>query len=225
MNIQIKDSLVLASKIVICIVTIVLVYFIGIYARRDIPLFDIKDVYIKSTANAIHLDDNMNKSWNLNIYQTNDIFIKFGHIDNIYTLDDNDKLLKNVYIDNIQIIKQPTLGNGISIYTISEDETKMFEYVDEYLVKDSIKYTVLPNSANIYNLEVNNTSGQLAISFVNNNVLNHIYENESELIFDGTLLKKAGVDLEQIEFSVGFDITFITERDKALVYNKVLDLP
>lgn len=225
MNIEIKDGLVLASKIVICILAIILVYFIGLYARRNIPLFEIKEVYVKSTANANHLDDNMSQNWNLNIYQTNDIFIKFGHIDNIYTFDENDKLLKNVYVDNILVLEEPILGEEISVYSISNDSSEKFKYTEEYLVNDSVRYIVLPNNASIYNLEVNNTYGQIALSFVNHNVLNYIYENVEELTFDGTLLQNANVKLEEIQFIVSFDLTFITETDKKYVYNIKVKLP
>ena len=87
MNIQIKDSFVLAAKIIVFVLIIVLVYIIGVYGRSDIPVFEIKDVYVKLSANANYLDDNMGQNWNLNIYQTNDIYIKFGHKDNFSLLE------------------------------------------------------------------------------------------------------------------------------------------
>ena len=174
MNIQIKDSFVLAAKIIVFVLIIVLVYIIGVYGRSDIPVFEIKDVYVKLSANANYLDDNMEQNWNLNIYQTNDIYRKFGHKDNIHVQNEQDKILKQVYIDNIEIVDLPKLGSEISVYTISKNKEKIFEYTDEYMVKDKIEYVVVPNNSDIYNLEVNNTNGQVAISFVNNNLLEQL---------------------------------------------------
>ena len=225
MNIQIKDSFVLAAKIIVFVLIIVLVYIIGVYGRSDIPVFEIKDVYVKLSANANYLDDNMEQNWNLNIYQTNDIYIKFGHKDNIHVQNEQDKILKQVYIDNIEIVDLPKLGSDISVYTISKNKEKIFEYTSEYVVKDKIEYTVVPNNSDIYNLEVNSTNGQVAISFVNNNVLEHVYNGLNEIKFDGTLLKNANVSLEDVQFTVSFNMNFVTETDKKYVYNIKMILP
>lgn len=225
MNIQIKDSFVLAAKIIVFVLIIVLVYIIGVYGRSDIPVFEIKDVYVKLSANANYLDDNMGQNWNLNIYQTNDIYIKFGHKDNIHVQNEQDKILKQVYIDNIAIADLPKMGSDISVYTISKNKEKIFEYTSEYMVKDKIEYTVVPNNSDIYNLEVNSTNGQVAISFVNNNVLEYVYNGLNEIKFDGTLLKNANVSLEDVQFTVSFNMNFVTETDKKYVYNIKMILP
>ena len=225
MNIQIKDSFILAAKIVVFVLIIVVVYVIGVYGRSDIPVFEIKDVYVKLSANANYLDDNTGQNWNLNIYQTNDIYIKFGHKDNIHVQNEQDKILKQVYIDNIEIVDLPKLGSEVYVYTISKNKEKIFEYTDEYMVKDKIEYTVVPNNSDIYNLEVNSTNGQVAISFVNNNVLEYVYNELNEIKFDGTLLKNANVSLEDIQFTVSFNMNFVTETDKKYVYNIKMILP
>lgn len=225
MNIQIKDSFILAAKIIVFVLIIVLVYIIGVYGRSNIALFEIKDIYVKQSANADYLDDNMGQNWNLNIYQTNDIYIKFGHKDNIHVQNEQDKILKKVYIDNIEIIDLPKLGSEIFVYTISKNKEKIFEYTGEYMVKDKIDYTVVPNNSDIYNLEVNSTNGQVAISFVNNNVLEYVYNELSEIKFDGTLLKNANVSLEDVQFTVSFNMNFVTETDKKYVYNIKMTLP
>ena len=225
MNIQIKDSFILAAKIIVFVLIIVVVYIIGVYGRSDIPVFEIKDVYVKLSANANYLDDNMGQNWNLNIYQTNDIYIKFGHKDNIHVQNEQDKILKQVYIDNIEIVNLPKLGSGISVYTISKNKEKIFEYTSEYMVKDKIEYTVVPNNSDIYNLEVNSTNGQVAISFVNNNVLEYVYNGLNEIKFDGTLFKNANVSLEDVQFTVSFNMNFVTETDKKYVYNIKMILP
>lgn len=225
MNIEIRDRLVLAAKIILCMFAILLVYFIGIYARKDIPVFEIKDIYIKSTANANYLDDNMTKEWNLNIYQPNEVYIKFGVNNNIHTVNKEDKLLESVYVKNIKILTNPILGDNIDIYTISKNSEKVFEYIEEYKVQDNIQYTVLPNNANIFNMEVNNTNGQIALCFVNNNVLSYVYENVEELVFDGTLFKKANIPLEQIQFTISLDLVLITQTKKEYTYNIQMILP
>ena len=225
MNIEIKDRLVLATKIIICSFAILLVYFIGVYARKDVPVFEIKDIYIKSTANATYLDDNMTANWNLNVYQPNDIYIKFGVNDNIHTLNQEDKLLKSVYVKNIKIVESPSLGSNIDVYSISKDSDKVFEYVEEYKVNEELQYVVVPSNADIFNLQVNNKMGQIALSFVNKNVLMHIYEDFEEVTFDGTLFKKANILLEQIRFTVSLDLVLTTLSEKEYIYNIQVQLP
>lgn len=53
---------------------------------------------------------------------------------------------------------------------------------------------------------------------------NYIITNTSELVFDGILLKRAGIKLEDIDNKISFDINIITEDDKHFVCKFSLDV-
>lgn len=70
-----------------------------------------------------------------------------------------------------------------------------------------------------------NFDNPITLIHVNKNVAtNYIIANTSELVFDGTLLGKSGVNLDSIDKEISFDINIITQNDEHFICNFNLDV-
>ncbi len=206
----------------IIIIAIILVLVIT-NTKTDIP-FEIKNIYITSTANGRYLDENNTENWNLSLFQNNDIYIKFGLVENMEKVDKKDSVINQIYVENFNVIQEPKLGT-ISYYKLSEKEQNLFEYTENNLINEKYELKVVEKDAQIKNGEVNQNNGQIALSIVNNDIIEYESKKEKELIFDGTLLEKAKVQNEDIEFTVSMDIVVITKKNRKYKTNLVFDLP
>lgn len=95
-------------------------------------------------------------------------------------------------------------GN-ITIYRPSKSENKIYEYEEEYEIKDKVTYTG-SEFTNAKNLEIGNQAGILMLRFCNNDLGNCSLDGET-ISHDGTILKKADIKYEDITCTVSFDIT------------------
>ncbi len=163
-------------------------------------------ILIVSSAEASNNTENAeNHKWNLNINQYNDIYIYIGK---------NDNYKKNTYINSINIeninIKQPQKGN-ITLYKPSNLENKVFSYNDEFLINDSVTFNGA-KSDNAKNLEINNSGGTVLFRILNKDVGQYISDEDDEIHYDGSLLEKTGIGVEEISAEINFDLVIKTNK-------------
>ena len=218
---------ILNSKYILIVLLIIILLIITILImtnkKTDIP-FEIKQIYITSTANGRYIDENNTENWNLNLFQNNDVYIKFGLVENMDKVDKKDAIIEQIFIENFNVIEKPNLGE-ISYYKLSEKEDTLFEYIDENIVTDKLEFTVVDQNANIKNGQINKCEGQISMSIVNNNIAQYKSKKETELAFDGTLLDKAKIEPDDIKFKVSFDLVIITQKNRTYKTSLVFDLP
>ena len=221
-----KDKI-LKNKYIFIVLLLIIIAIIAIILisneKTQIP-FEVKQVYLTSTANGEYTDANDTEDWNLNLFQNNDVYIKFGLVQNMEKVDKKDAEIKQIYVENFNIVQKPVLGE-ISYYKLSEKENKLFEYTDNYLIGDKLELTVVEKNAQIKKNQVNKNEGQIALSIVNKDIIENEFEDIKELVFDGTLLDTAKVNLEDIKFKVSFDIVIVTKKNRMYKANLSLDLP
>ena len=169
--------------------------------------FIIKEMLIVSSAEAETKQDNPeNNKWNLSINQYNDIYLEIKKDENADQL----AYIKNVKIENIETTN-PTKGNLI-IYMPSTAEESLFKYEDNLIVQDSLTF----NGAEADNskaLEISNEGGTIMFRIVNKNVSEYVSNEDDEVAYDGTLLKKTNVHTDDIKFSIKFDLVVTTNTN------------
>lgn len=166
----------------------------------------LKKVLIVSTAEAIPKSENTeNQKWNLDINQYNDIYINF---------EKNEEYKKNSYIQSISIeninIEKPKVGE-VSIYMPNSTEEKLFSYEDIFLVKDSLTYKGASKD-NLKTLEIANQGGTFLFRVLNKHVGEYISNEDDEIRYDGTLLKKSNIKVEDLKTKINFDIVIKTNK-------------
>lgn len=156
--------------------------------------------------------------WNEKIIQNNDVYIYLKKNDK----NKEDVKINSVKIENIQILKKTNIGK-IQIYMPNSNDGVLYNYVNDYLVSNSLTYTG-GSIDNTKTLEINKNGGAICLSFANID-LGKYQSNEDEQIEQGAfILEKMGITDEDLKFKVSFDI-IIDVGNKAYKGNIVLDMP
>ena len=205
--------IVMIVAIIFSALIIVLKY--GQDGETNMP-FEITKISVISTVGAKGVD-NKSENWNLQASQDNDI--------NIY-IQKNDKYtktetIKNILIDNINIVKNPNIGN-IKFYKPSKNKVLMFENNEEYeatqITFDGDK------SANIQELKIGNQGGIIAFRCSNQNVGTYTSNKDKEVEYK-KLLKKLNINNEDLQAIIKFDITIELDSEKSFKGTYSVDIP
>ena len=191
--------------------------------KNSEPAFSIQKIYICSSATAIDNSTQQNQN-NLDLYQFTDIAV---YINN-YKEEDGlttKNTVKNLYIDNIDVTLENNTGKANIMYTNilkfgSKDELKNMvnsESIDEN--QENIQFNIV--NTNKENEEANydmptfyaDCSNPITLKYVNQINKKYSIGNNNSAVFDGTILKKAGVSLEDINCQIKFKINIINNDD------------
>lgn len=160
-----------------------------------------------------------------NLYQYTDIAL-------FITNDSNEKDLKNtfqkVYINNIQFNTKPELGEP-NLYFKSINNFAKSEINDEYLIKDSLDFNVTSeDEANLDSPTLyNNLANPITLSYINQNIKSDytITDTTSPITYDGSLLKKCNITLNNISSTVSFDIYIVNNLNQEFKCTVYIDIP
>lgn len=171
--------------------------------EKNMP-FNLTEMLVISSVDETPKAENLeNYKRNLDLNQYNDFYLEFKR---------NSNFKETVYIENI-IIENIEIKNGegknINIYVPCDLEEKKFSYEDKYKVENSFTYKG-SSQDNEKKLEIGNQGGRILFRIVNQNVGEYISNDDGDISYDGTLLKKIGISNENIEIGVSFDIVIQT---------------
>ena len=183
---------------------------------KNMP-FNLSKMIIVSTAEGTETEGK--KKWNFDVYQNNDVYI---YIDKNEKYRGDDKSIKSIIIENINITKSPTKGE-VKVYMPNSVEGRLFSYKDEYLVDQKLEYKGASES-NSKTLEIGENGGNALLRFSNTGLGQYSSDNDKEIVHDGTLLKKIKVSNEEITFDVAFDLV-ITVDNCSYRANILLQMP
>lgn len=201
--------------IMIILIALLLMLKYHIEGETNLP-FILKKVNVISTAES-DLNQDEQGVWHADILQKNDIF---------FTIEKNSKhkkedLIKKISLENFQITK----ANENTIVEIYRPITSVstYTYSEEYKV-ENLEY-VGGQTTNTELLQINNQGGVIGFSIVSDNLGEYIFSENEKLPSDGKLLAIAGINSEDINIKVSFDLIIETESNHKFKANIVLDLP
>ena len=113
--------------------------------------FELSQLVVVSTAEGI--DKEGEATWNFDIVQNNDIYLYISKNKNYKQTE----IIKNIIIDNLIVEEAPIKGK-IKFYRPSKNENVVYEYLDEYILEESLTYEGNENT-NLKNLEIANQGG------------------------------------------------------------------
>ncbi len=192
-------------------------------------IFSIDKILLFSSANASNVNAKSNGSWTLDVNQYSDIAIYINSCNSSDTFTD-ENTIKKLTIDNIKI-GQPELGNPSLFY---KDLNNFAKYIPlkEFSLLDSEKfeYTIIPFTGVIdYSKPQIYQTGNNPITFgyINSDIKNKttISDTSSPLIYDGSLLKKAGVALSSISNTISFRINITNNLNQEYSTTLSLEIP
>lgn len=223
MNDDLKlNKLILKGAYAVIIVLIIAVIALLILkyeveGEQNMP-FKLSSIIVVSNAEGYEKEQSDDYSWNVDIFQNNDIYLNIEKNKNYK----KEEVIKNIVIDNIQINEKPQIGE-IEIYRPSTDSLQTYNYEEEYKIIDKIEY-VGDTKADIKNLKISNQGNTLILRVLNKTGKNY-KSNEKEFEHSGKLLDKVGIKYEQIKAKVSFDLTITIESGTSFKANIQIDLP
>jgi hypothetical protein len=210
----IKFCIAVSIFVIILLIVGSLIVKYQVEGEKNLP-FRLSKIIMISTAEGVEKEESDEQSWNLSIYQNNDVYLYIDKDENV----NNGEMLTKVLIDNIQITSQPQKGT-VRPYMPNSSEGRLYDYSDNYLVNTELEYTGASKS-DPKTLEIGSQGGTAYIRFSNTQIGDYISKDDTEIVHNGTLLSKINVKEDEIKFSVSFDLTIETDKNK---YKTTLNL-
>ena len=203
MNNNKSEAIKKAVAISILILLIIVVGFImikyEIEGETNMP-FKLTKIMIISTADGISKNDET-----ISVTQCNDLYLSIEK----NTENDDTSMIKNVYIENIKVMSEPQKGI-VQFYRPSTEGKTVYVYEDELLIEDTITYSG-DGQTSLQNLTISNQGGTISFRSCVREIGEIIIEAEADkkevsYINDGTLLQRAGIEISEIRYNMGFDV-------------------
>jgi len=188
--------------------------------------FSVDKIVLYSSANATSNVTSRNL-WNINVYQFTDMAIYLNN--NSESSLSSKNTIKELYIDNIKYSPLPEKGTP-ELYYKAIDNFGIPSLKDENLVQDKLNFKIInskdtldTNTASFYET----CQTPITLQFVNKDIkANAIIPNTGEaLVFDGSLLSKTNIALNNIKTSISFNINLTNNLDEKYVYNVNFEIP
>ena len=188
--------------------------------------FSIDKIVLYSSANATSNETSRNL-WNINVYQFTDMAIYLNN-NSESSLSSKNTIIE-LYIDNIKYSPLPEKGTP-ELYYKAIVNFGIPSLKDENLVQDKLNFKIInskdtldTNTASFYET----CQTPITLQFVNKDIkANAIIPNTGEaLVFDGSLLSKTNISLNNIKTSISFNINLTNNLDEKYVYNVNFEIP
>lgn len=215
-NLILKSSYIIVIVLIIAVVILLILKY-NVEGEKNMP-FKLSNIILVSSAEGFQDNEDSEYKWNVNIYQTNDIYLNIEKNKNFK----ENEAIKSIIIENLKIEKKPQSGK-IEFYRPSGDENNLFEYKNEYKIDNKIEF-IGNKEADIKNLKISNQGNTIMIRAVNKLDKNYVSNNDS-IEHSGRLLKEVDVSLDEIEAEISFDLIINLESDVSFKANIKQDIP
>lgn len=211
----IKKCLFFSFLIITITIVISIVVKYNVEGEKALP-YKINKLLIISRLDTTSNIDEINL-WNINLNQNNNIFIYLSKVNN------TNETIKEVKLENFKISKPKT--GTIKIYRPTGDLSNLYEYSKQDYLNSNITFEGASIDT-LKNLEIGNTGGMLGFRVSLENLGNYISNNANEeIVYDASLLQKANINLEDIKFSISFDILISLNSNISYKGTITLNLP
>lgn len=191
-----------------------------IIQKNEVADFSLEKIYLCSSVNA--LDSNgEQKLENLDLYQYTDIAVYINNYDEEGLTSKN--TIKQLYIDNVDIQLDNNNGQASLVYTNllkigSRDELRNILISNSDLTKDRIDFKIIDtndqNNKSSYEEPTfyADCSNPITLKYINKLNKDYAMKQDETIMFDGSILKKAGVEIEDINARIRFKINIINNN-------------
>lgn len=191
-------------------------------------VFKVHKVMLYSSANAVDVTDTQALQ-GLHISQYTDIAIFLDNTSYIYDLT-SENTVNQLYIDNIQIKVNGDVGHPLLNYKNALDFAKykdLQEPVDG-IIDFNVINTNSENESNDYSTPTFYTdcSNPITLGFMNKDIVTDyaVSEGSNTVSFNGKILQEANVNLQDINYTLSFNINIVNNQNEKFIYNMKLNV-
>lgn len=206
--------IILAITSVVSFVSYIILKY-NVEGEKNLP-FSINKILMVSTVDGQANDDPENY-WNIDIEQVNDVYI---YIDK--TIED-EQTIQEIKLENFILTQGPNKGN-VKLLRPTGDIDNLYKYSQDDCFNKGITY-VGGRLDDLKSLEISNDGGVLGFRFSICDLGKFISNEVDNITYDGTLLSGLGLSIDDIKFSVSFDMIITTSENISFKGTINLDLP
>ena len=199
--------------------------YINFAEKNKKTIFSINKCTLFSSADTKNKTGSISNFTIENMYQFTDMAFYINNNSDEYTMENT---LKSVSISNIQYIKKPSIGECALYYknfnnfakSDIEDSNKIDNQLNfEVSSEDEVDF----NTPTIYN----NCASPIVLSYVNSNIkTDYTFTDTSTAItYDGSLLNRTGVSIDELNCSLSFDVYITNNLDQKFKTTIFVDIP
>lgn len=170
--------------------------------EKTLP-FNIEKILVISTVDGKKNEDGENL-WNINLSQVNDVFIYMSKHENTK----KDVTIKDITLENFNVTTNPKKGI-LKLYRPTGELNSLYTYSQEDYLNKSLTFTGAKID-DLKNLEISNIGGVMGFRAAIENLGDYVSNEDVEIAYNGSLLSKAGISLDDIKFNLSFDMIIQT---------------
>lgn len=188
-------------------------------------IFNINQIVFFSNCDAKNKNISTTNYTLENIYQYTDIAF---FIDSPQEEKTSKNTLKDVTIENINFTTPPSSGEP-SLYFKSINNFAKSELNDENKIQDKLDFSITSEDSTDLSTPVlyNNLANPITLSYINSNIKTDytITDTSTPITYDGTLLSRCSVPLDDISCSFSFDVFVTNNQDEKYKCTVFIDVP
>lgn len=196
--------------------------------ENENSIFNIQKILVYSSATAVDNSEDQSLK-DVSISQYSDISI---YIDNTSYITDltNENTIKELYIDNIVVNSNSDRGTKILNYKspLTFGKYKMVEPPSNNRIDFNIINTNSENENHDYTMPTFYTdcSNPITLGYLNKDLLTNysVSDSSNKISFNGKVLKEANIDLNDVNYTLNFNIHIVNNLNQKFVYNMSLNV-
>ena len=187
----------------------------------ELTLPEFKEKFKAELKTALDNFEKQESIYQADVIQKNDIYIAIEKNQNYKKTD----AIKEITFNNFKILEQSKIGK-LNFYRTTTEGTKTFEYTENYLINNEIKY-IGGKETNLQEeqMTIANQGGLLKISATIEDLGKLIYTENENITSDGRLLNKLNLKSEDIKTKISFDVIMKLSSGNTFKTTITLDLP
>ena len=183
--------------------------------EKTLP-YKLSKILIISTVEGNKIDDGQNL-WNISLNQANDFYIYLDP-----EKEEETQTIKSITFDNFVITKSD-LGEA-KIYRPTGDLNNLYSLSKQNYIGNKIVY-LGDKIDDLKSLQLSNNGGVAGFRLALENIGNYVSNDDTEIVYNGSLLNKVGITNDKIKMNLSFDIAIQTNNNVTYKGNINVDTP
>lgn len=210
-----KRCLFISALVIVILLVILVMLRYEVEGEQRLP-YKLSKILIISTVDGEKVEDGQNL-WNISLNQVNDFYIYINP-----ETEEEEQSIKSITFDNF-VVSKGELGEA-KIYRPTGELENLYNHSEQNYIGDKITY-LGDRIDDLKNLQISNKGGVVSFRLALENLGNYVSNEDTEIVYDGSLLNKINITNDNIKTKLAFDISIQTNNNVTYKGNVSLETP
>ena len=210
-----KRCLFISALVIVILLVILVMLRYEVEGEQRLP-YKLSKILIISTVDGEKVEDGQNL-WNISLNQVNDFYIYINP-----ETEEEEQSIKSITFDNF-VVTKGELGEA-KIYRPTGELENLYNHSEQNYIGDKITY-LGDRIDDLKNLQISNKGGVVGFRLALENLGNYVSNEDTEIVYDGSLLNKINITNDNIKTKLAFDISIQTNNNVTYKGNVSLETP